>query len=50
MAKKERVSETPATAMLREQGIAFTEHPYDSEPHGGALRSASDTKNVVNAH
>ena len=42
MAKKERVSETPATAMLRDQGIAFTEHPYDYEPHGGALRSASE--------
>jgi len=42
MAKKDRVSETPATAMLRAQGIAFTEHPYDYEPHGGALRSASE--------
>jgi Cys-tRNA(Pro) deacylase len=42
MAKKDRVSETPATAMLRARGIAFTEHPYDYEPHGGALRSASE--------
>ena len=42
MAKKERVSETPATALLRARGVTFTEHPYDYEPHGGALRSASE--------
>jgi len=42
MAKKDRVSETPATALLRAKGVAFTEHPYDYEPHGGALRSASE--------
>jgi Cys-tRNA(Pro) deacylase len=42
MAKKDRVSETPATALLRAKGVAFTEHPYDYEPHGGAMRSASE--------
>ena len=41
MAKKDRVSETPATALLRAQGVAFTEHPYDYLEHGGALHSAS---------
>ena len=41
MAKKERVSETPATAWLRAQGVAFTEHPYEYLEHGGALHSAS---------
>ena len=42
MAKKERVSETPATALLRAQGVAFTEHPYDYLEHGGAMHSASE--------
>jgi Cys-tRNA(Pro) deacylase len=41
VAKKERVSETPATAWLRAQGVAFTEHPYEYLEHGGALHSAS---------
>lgn len=40
MAKKDKVSETPATAMLRQQGVSFTEHPYDYLEHGGALHSA----------
>lgn len=40
MAKKAHVSETPATAMLREHGVAFTEHPYDYLEHGGAQHSA----------
>ena len=40
MAKKERVSETPATALLRQQGVAFTEHPYEYLEHGGAQHSA----------
>jgi len=35
MAKKEHISETPATQFLRKQGIAFSEHPYDYEEHGG---------------
>ena len=42
MAKKDRVSETPATAWLRSQGVAFTEHPYDYLEHGGAMHSASE--------
>lgn len=41
MAKKDRhVSETPATAMLRAAGVAFTEHPYDHVEHGGAAESS----------
>ena len=41
MAKKSHVSETPATAMLRENGVAFTEHPYEYLEHGGAQHSAA---------
>lgn len=40
MAKKERVSETPATALLRQHGVVFTEHPYEYLEHGGAEHSA----------
>ena len=41
MARKDKhVSETPATMWLREQGIAFTEHPYDYVEHGGTAESA----------
>lgn len=40
MAKKARVSETPATAWLRARGVVFTEHPYDYLEHGGARHSA----------
>jgi Cys-tRNA(Pro) deacylase len=40
VAKKVHVSETPATAMLREHGVAFTEHPYEYLEHGGAQHSA----------
>ena len=40
MAKKDKVSETPATALLRQQGVSFTAHPYDYLEHGGALHSA----------
>jgi Cys-tRNA(Pro) deacylase len=35
------VSETPATALLRAQGVAFTEHPYEYVEHGGAQHSAA---------
>ena len=35
VAKKEHISETPATQFLRRQQIAFTEHPYAYEEHGG---------------
>ena len=40
MAKKEHVSETPATQMLKKHGVAFTEHPYDYVEHGGTGESA----------
>jgi len=41
MAKKEKhISETPATAWLRAQGIAFTEHVYDYVEHGGTAESS----------
>jgi Cys-tRNA(Pro) deacylase len=40
MAKKDHVSETPATQMLRAHKVAFTEHPYEYLEHGGALHSA----------
>ena len=38
--KPAHVSETPATAFLRQHGVAFTEHPYDYVEHGGATHSA----------
>ena len=41
MAKKSHVSETPATAWLKAQGVAFTEHPYEYLEHGGAQHSAA---------
>jgi Cys-tRNA(Pro) deacylase len=41
MAKKTHVSETPATAWLKAQGVAYTEHPYDYVDKGGALHSAA---------
>ncbi|TDQ43175.1 aminoacyl-tRNA deacylase [Tepidicella xavieri] len=40
MPKKPHVSETPATALLRARGVAFSEHPYEYLEHGGALHSA----------
>lgn len=40
MAKKHHVSETPATAWLKAQGVAFTEHPYEYVERGGAAHSA----------
>ncbi|MDB5797656.1 MAG: aminoacyl-tRNA deacylase [Paucimonas sp.] len=36
------VSETPATQFLRKQGVAFTEHPYAYEEHGGTTVSARE--------
>jgi len=42
MSKKEYVSETPATQFLRRHGIAFTEHPYEYEEHGGTEVSARE--------
>jgi Cys-tRNA(Pro) deacylase len=45
MAKKDKstghVSETPATAWLKSQGVAYTEHPYEYLEHGGAQHSAA---------
>jgi Cys-tRNA(Pro) deacylase len=40
MAKKEHVSETPATQYLRKHQVAFDEHPYDYEEHGGTAVSS----------
>ena len=40
MARKAHVSETPATALLKAHGVAFTEHPYEYLEHGGAQHSA----------
>ena len=40
MAKKAHVSETPATALLKAQGVDFSEHPYAYLEHGGAQHSA----------
>lgn len=40
MAKKDHVSETPATALLKAHKVAFTEHPYEYLEHGGAQHSA----------
>ena len=40
MAKKDHVSETPATALLKANGVPFTEHPYEYLEHGGAQHSA----------
>ena len=42
MARKDRVSETPATALLKAHGVEFSEHPYDYLEHGGAIHSASE--------
>jgi Cys-tRNA(Pro) deacylase len=51
MAKKDHVSETPATQLLKEHKVAFTEHPYEYLEHGGAQHSAdvlgSDPFSVV---
>jgi len=40
MSKTARISETPATALLKANQVAFTEHPYDYLEHGGAQHSA----------
>src|SRR3569832_1883262 len=42
MAKKEHISETPATQLLRRHGIAFGEHPNPYEEHGGTAVSARE--------
>lgn len=38
--KPSHVSETPATQLLRREGVAFTEHVYDYVEHGGTGESA----------
>jgi Cys-tRNA(Pro) deacylase len=40
--KKEHVSETPATQLLKAKGVAYTEHPYEYLEHGGALHSSAE--------
>lgn len=40
MAKKQHISETPATAWLKAHGVPFTEHPYEYLERGGAQHSA----------
>jgi Cys-tRNA(Pro) deacylase len=40
MSPKEHISETPATAFLRQRGVNFSEHPYDYVEHGGTAESA----------
>lgn len=42
MTKKEHISETQATQCLRKNGIAFSEHPYAYEEHGGTAVSAQE--------
>jgi Cys-tRNA(Pro) deacylase len=42
MAKSQRVSETPATAFLKQNAVAFTEHPYAYQEHGGTEVSARE--------
>jgi Cys-tRNA(Pro) deacylase len=37
-----RTPSTPATRLLRERGVAYTEHPYRYEEHGGTAVSASE--------
>ncbi|MBX9870983.1 MAG: Cys-tRNA(Pro) deacylase, partial [Burkholderiaceae bacterium] len=40
MAKKDHVSETPATQLLKAHWVDYTEHPYEYLEHGGAQHSA----------
>ncbi len=40
MARRDHVSETPATAFLKANKVEFTEHPYEYLEHGGAQHSA----------
>jgi Cys-tRNA(Pro) deacylase len=42
MGRKEHVSETPATAFLKRHGVAYTEHLYAYEEHGGTAVSARE--------
>ena len=40
MRRREHVSETRATAFLRENGVPFSEHMYDYVEHGGTAESS----------
>ena len=40
MSRATHVSETPATAWLRKQGVAFDEHAYEYVEHGGTRVSS----------
>lgn len=40
MSKSRHVSQTPATQMLRDKGVPFTEHLYEYVEHGGTPVSA----------
>jgi Cys-tRNA(Pro) deacylase len=40
MSKATHVSETPATAWLRRQGVSFVEHVYEYVEHGGTAVSS----------
>ena len=40
MAKKDHISETPATQLLKASKVPFTEHAYEYLEHGGAQHSA----------
>lgn len=42
MAKKDHVSETPATQWLRQHCVTFSEHLYDYEEHGGTSVSSRE--------
>jgi Cys-tRNA(Pro) deacylase len=42
MARKEHISETPATALLKKHKVPFSEHPYGYEEHGGTSVSARE--------
>ncbi|QYF96048.1 Cys-tRNA(Pro) deacylase [Massilia sp. PAMC28688] len=42
MARKEHISETPATQFLRKHRVDFSEHPYPYEEHGGTRVSARE--------
>lgn len=40
MSKEKHVSETPATQLLKQRRIPYSEHPYEYVEHGGARESA----------
>jgi Cys-tRNA(Pro) deacylase len=42
VSKKQRVTETPATAFLKSRGVAYGEHPYEYVEHGGTEVSARE--------